>query len=527
MKSIQNQYRDLKEGRMSQANFMRNLRMTMPQYITNVTSFNDSVRILKNKGILNELGPAAQQMAGNPEEEAEYRASLIKQREPNIDDEEEVEYEEDEDEYDPEEIKADMQAEFDGEQERERLYDMDEDKDEDDDAEMDALIKKYSAEKQGEEDILSQWDPLEENIDNEEAQDMAMNATSFEDAVNRLWDAGVDINTAREIASQYHREDLDEATFKENKENKNFITVMVADKARKSFVRDLENNKIEYDFIKGFNTIKVENTPKVKMAIQLVKERFGQQSIKVQELAEAKKPNLHPNQIHPQELRMGIKVEMEHTDDPKKAEKIALDHLAENPFYYTALKLSGVESPSAPKIKQPKEAKAKKEAVEMVDKANQMKPVKGINKAKASANKAHKETNKAVSGISLMSLVAKSVRGVGKMDPTGEKSKKINVKEGQHAFVGTLKDNEESKLKSIIPDAEIKQEGNQTIVTSSKYNEKMIKHAVEQAKGNNKSQGMSSGEAVAKALTKEQLVSIIKKELSEMFDGRDNLTDTE
>jgi hypothetical protein len=54
MKSIQNQYRDLKEGKMSQANFMRNLRMSMPQYVTNVTSFGDAVRILKNKSILTE-----------------------------------------------------------------------------------------------------------------------------------------------------------------------------------------------------------------------------------------------------------------------------------------------------------------------------------------------------------------------------------------------------------------------------------------------------------------------------------------
>jgi hypothetical protein len=52
MKSIANQYRDLKEGRMSQQNFMRNLRMTMPQYVTNVTSFGDAVRILKNKSII-------------------------------------------------------------------------------------------------------------------------------------------------------------------------------------------------------------------------------------------------------------------------------------------------------------------------------------------------------------------------------------------------------------------------------------------------------------------------------------------
>jgi hypothetical protein len=52
MKSIANQYRNLKEGKMSQQNFMRNLRMTMPQFVTNVTSFGDAVRILKNKSII-------------------------------------------------------------------------------------------------------------------------------------------------------------------------------------------------------------------------------------------------------------------------------------------------------------------------------------------------------------------------------------------------------------------------------------------------------------------------------------------
>jgi len=34
---------------------------------------------------------------------------------------------------------------------------------------------------------------------------------------------------------------------------------------------------------------------------------------------------------------MGIKEEMEHTDDPKEAEKIAKDHLREDPKYYTHL----------------------------------------------------------------------------------------------------------------------------------------------------------------------------------------------
>jgi len=89
------------------------------------------------------------------------------------------------------------------------------------------------------------------------------------------------------------------------------------------------------------------------------------------------KAELHPNKIHPQELRMGIKVELEHTDDLDKAKKIALDHLAENPFYYTALKLSGIESPSAPKAKAPAEKKTKKSnKIELVDLVNGMKKVK-------------------------------------------------------------------------------------------------------------------------------------------------------
>jgi hypothetical protein len=39
-----------------------------------------------------------------------------------------------------------------------------------------------------------------------------------------------------------------------------------------------------------------------------------------------------------EELNMGIEIEMEHTSDPRIARKIALDHLAEFPKYYTALK---------------------------------------------------------------------------------------------------------------------------------------------------------------------------------------------
>lgn len=42
------------------------------------------------------------------------------------------------------------------------------------------------------------------------------------------------------------------------------------------------------------------------------------------------------------ELAMGIKVEMEHTTNPKIAKRIALDHLTENPKYYSEGKAKGM-----------------------------------------------------------------------------------------------------------------------------------------------------------------------------------------
>lgn len=43
------------------------------------------------------------------------------------------------------------------------------------------------------------------------------------------------------------------------------------------------------------------------------------------------------SEYDPQQLRMGIKVQREHTDDPRLAREIAKDHLSEIPDYYTRL----------------------------------------------------------------------------------------------------------------------------------------------------------------------------------------------
>ena len=46
-------------------------------------------------------------------------------------------------------------------------------------------------------------------------------------------------------------------------------------------------------------------------------------------------PNITPD---PKELAAGIKVEMEHTNNKETAKTIAIQHLAEDPKYYSNLK---------------------------------------------------------------------------------------------------------------------------------------------------------------------------------------------
>jgi len=45
------------------------------------------------------------------------------------------------------------------------------------------------------------------------------------------------------------------------------------------------------------------------------------------------------SEFDPVQLKQGIRVEREHTKDDKVAREIAMDHLKEDPRYYTKLKL--------------------------------------------------------------------------------------------------------------------------------------------------------------------------------------------
>lgn len=56
----------------------------------------------------------------------------------------------------------------------------------------------------------------------------------------------------------------------------------------------------------------------------------------------------NPNDFDPKQVKMGMKVESEHTSDKEVAMEIVLDHLSEDPHYYT--KLKKVEESSIKKI---------------------------------------------------------------------------------------------------------------------------------------------------------------------------------
>jgi hypothetical protein len=467
MKSIKQQYIDLKEGKMSQHNFMRSVRMSLPQYITNVTSFNDTVKILKNKGILNEATISS-----------------------------------------PEDVK-------------EQWFD-----------EFQSAIRSAVDNNKNITDKEAGYSKAMKALDNVDAIDMYGMFQPGPGAVAFVSD--IDDILAKAGDEEVNDEDDDiEDIIKRMEDEEYGKLAMKSDKLDKPVEEKLSEDDDEEEAPEDYEDPDMFDA-------------YGMDASegKLSEGKKKKEPKkeLHPNQIHPQELRMGIKVELEHTDSLDKAKKIALDHLAENPFYYTALKLAGVESPSAPKAKAPKAVKkTKMSEPELTDKENAMKPVKGVEKIKASSNKASKETNKVVKGVEELTHNAKTVRGLQKFAATGGKMKavregQLNEAGGEYTFTGTLTADEIKELDGLLGkgkydfNVEEIDDHYETTISHNFYNELNLKDAIDQVTGRkvaNKSfrPGVDLGKSFDKF--KSTLEEIVREVIAETFDGRDNLDETE
>lgn len=66
MKSIFDQYKSINEGILSESQFLRNVKMALPKFISNTTTFKDAITILKNKGIIVEAKEANPMDYGMP-----------------------------------------------------------------------------------------------------------------------------------------------------------------------------------------------------------------------------------------------------------------------------------------------------------------------------------------------------------------------------------------------------------------------------------------------------------------------------
>lgn len=102
---------------------------------------------------------------------------------------------------------------------------------------------------------------------------------------------------------------------------------------------------------------------------------------KKQKLKGGKGDKLTPDQVNYYEFKKGWKHELEHTDDIDKAKEIALDHLAEDPMYYTRLEMIEVKAKKKERADLPIDISKKK--ADLKDAKNQMSPVE---KKKESSN---------------------------------------------------------------------------------------------------------------------------------------------
>lgn len=394
MKSVKQQYINLKEGRMNQAQFMRNVRMSLPQYVTNVTSFDDTVKILKNKAILTEAD--IKEKTGIYTEEMEnpsktYSVYELAFGQPyNFYNEEENKF------IWGEPTKATLYTKEEAEMKRKEL--------------LQPRIDTYQRTGKNYKEIHI-GDLYKKNI--LEADIYGIAGDPEAEAERKA--AGMDIKPEQTPEEKYgvdKRIDQSELNFL-----KKIYAKMPTEKI-KQMIDDLEQKM-------SLNESYTTNTSG--------KELYS----KFSEI----------DNLNGQEVLIGIDYEIEKNNDltKKEAAKIAIKNLKKNPFYYTDSLMAGKEG-YEPEYIGGKSANADARQMQLldknmsnvVDKKMGMQPVKGIEKDKASANKANKETNKPGTSIKIMSLVAKTVRGVKKMDATGEKMKKAALKENQNADVNAL-----------------------------------------------------------------------------------------
>jgi hypothetical protein len=466
MKSIQNQYRDLKEGKMSEANFMRNLRMSLPQYVTNVTSFGDAVKILKNKSILTENTKPEDQPS---EEELDV---MIKKMEDEKAGEEAVMSQ-----YDEELNEA--VGNFELKKLARELY---------------SVIKRVNG--------VTGVKIVTSDIKNAASAFQATSKkgnTYAEDAVM----AEIFVNEAASFISVIlsgTSRVLNPVANEVNKQLQAFVGKNYADQLDAQYVKAPNDNTML-----GINIKFKVNPAGVKESEELNEAKKKEEKIEYSE-----------HSCNPTELRLGIRTELEKdgVDELDKAKKIAIKNIHSDPTYYTKLKLSGVDALPKVKDKAPVK-KAKKETTQLVDLVNGMQKVK---MPKADEKKKLKEG--VDEAMPFADLPADSNKYKIVRDSKGYIIKATNADgvEFQKGDEATTYDGEKIKIAKF----EESQGKVKAIYSTGMFFRGIDIDGLEAPKATFRP-GVNMGASFEKM--KKSLEEIVREVVAETFDGRDNLID--
>jgi hypothetical protein len=136
-----------------------------------------------------------------------------------------------------------------------------------------------------------------------------------------------------------------------------------------SEVRQSDEGPYQEAYINDWREISTVNVPgflDAKSSLEIILSESLKELVDLTGLADKKK--ITEKDVDQEQLKMGIKVEMEHTKDKEVAKQIALDHLAEIPDYYTRLakmeKEANIKTESE-NIPEEQEMEAKPEEVEI------------------------------------------------------------------------------------------------------------------------------------------------------------------
>lgn len=525
MKSIANQYRDLKEGRMSQQNFMRNLRMTMPQYVTNTTSFGDAVRILKNKSIIVEttvkedfdftksaIESAADDKISHTEYDDYDQPIYWSTKNPNVNyyigsDEQIIKYDGETGEryvigdlrnYDePNDYEPDTDADY---EEPRDDFDMAGDyndgefwegKENDPEKEWDEEEEEETDDREYDEDEIFNPAYMEEGEDEDAMYDEMIKKIEDElaarEAANAQYDLGEELNEFGGAGDSSDDPKL-QAAAKYLVQNRDKYITPNYFTSQGIKLLSLKSDEELYDYI--------VNDMHSDAVYDVVADMKSQME---ESLNEAKKPNVEKAEDENlEEVTLGIF--MEHACFPDKSyeeiEKIVKKNIKKNPNYYTNYKLTGIRDYE---LETMDASKPETHQMKFYTEKDAVDTARGMQKVKMPKKDEKKKLKESKVRTDMKGQIVQAVNSDNVTFSKNDEAKAID--NGEIIKITGFKE-EQGKVKAL-------------------FNKGMFASAID-IDGLEK---VVSASPIAQALTKKEIEELMREVMNEYYDGRDNLVD--